>query len=356
MMTKRYRDLEAVQFAPTAFGEVPALPEGAEWSELCLSHSSEIYLVRSGGGQGFSIHDIQGNKIALAPPEGRERFYNPMVQRFRDGRWLVVEARADPDEHNAFIFDPAGAFMRSFHAGDGIAAAVVDGRDRIWLGYYEEAIFDKAAAEQYSPQGLLRLDDEGKIEFSYNAEIDEPFIWDMRALTLDAEDRAWFCASQDYFLASVDGNKADQILPRSPMLEPRALSAGPAHIALFGTIPQRSMICVMERESRRVRLIQLRGGDGRTLNPRRIATYGDNAIALAGGRLYRLDHAALLGALGPWGEANSATVASAVQYQDEERAYRSRAVLIAGGPNAGPREVRDAERPPENPPRHDEDD
>ncbi len=201
------------------------------------------------------------------------------------GWWL--NSRADPDEHNAFIFDPACCFIRAFHAGDQVQTALVDGRDRIWLGYFEEGIFDRAALQAYSPQGLLRLDDEGKIEFSYNEEIDEPFIWDMRALTIDAEDRAWFCARDDYFVASVEDGRTEQILPRAPMIEPRAMSVSESHIAFFGTIPQFSMVCMMERESRRVRLVQLRGGDGRTLNPQRITTYGGAAVMLAGNQLYQ---------------------------------------------------------------------
>ncbi len=96
-MTARYRDLEAVQFAPAAFGEVPALPEGAVWEELCLSLTGEIHLVRLGSpGEGFSIHDVQGNKIALASPRDHGRFYYPKVQRFADGRWLVVEFARRP--------------------------------------------------------------------------------------------------------------------------------------------------------------------------------------------------------------------------------------------------------------------
>ena len=79
---------------------------------------------------------------------------------------------------------------------------------------------------------------------------------------------------------------------------------------------------------------------------------GGRAKAVADNCLFRLDQQALLDALGPWTDANTSNVASAVQYLDEEESYSDYYMILPG---------RDAEkvpgkpRPPENQPRRDQD-
>ena len=81
------------------------------------------------------------------------------------------------------------------------------------------------------------------------------------------------------------------------------------------------------------------------------AFWANRTVAVAGNQLYRLDQAILLDALGPWTDDNSATLESAIEYLNEETSY---AGVYQIYPN-GPRFIPGTPRPPQNPPRHDED-
>ena len=66
------------------------------------------------------------------------------IDRFDDGRWLVVAARTD-NEPNARVLAPDGALLARFKLGDGIEHVGVDGRDRIWVGWFDEGIYGNDA-------------------------------------------------------------------------------------------------------------------------------------------------------------------------------------------------------------------
>jgi hypothetical protein len=208
------------------------------------------------------------------------------------------------------------------------------------------------ASYRYGPSGLLRCDDRGGIEFSYNAEHPAQSIADIYALTLDDADTAWFCPYTDFFLASVSQNRVDYVLPKAPVTMADAISVGPDYYAFFGGYKKSSMVALVHRESRRLRLIQLRKENGDTLSPARVATRGSRAVALADNCLFKLDQDVLLDALGPWSEGNTSTVSSAVQYIQEEESYSDYYVIYPGD---GAKKVLGKPRLPENQPRKDED-
>ncbi len=309
-------------------------------------------------GRGSTIFADDGQRIDLRPP-AREQFRFPNVQRFRDGRWLVTEARTDLTTPNAHVFKSDGTIINSFYAGDGIQTVLLDQRGGIWIGYFDEGVFGAFnpmppqghPSYDYGPSGLVRLDDRGKIEFAYNRQFPDKLISDIEALTLDDEGSAWFCPYTDYFVASVVGDHVDYVLPRAPTAGADALSIGAHHFAFFGGFHRSSMVAVVNRQTERMRLIQLRGSDLGSLSPIRVATRGTKAIAIANGELYKLDQETLLDALGPWTDDNTCTLASAVQYLDEESSYSGTYLIYPNGPKLIPGQP----RPPENPPRSDED-
>lgn len=67
---------------------------------------------------------------------------HPLVDRFADGRWLVVGARTR-GELNARVLAPDGALLGRFMLGDGIEHIAVDNADRIWVGWFDEGMFSK---------------------------------------------------------------------------------------------------------------------------------------------------------------------------------------------------------------------
>jgi hypothetical protein len=352
----RYRDLPVVPLVPQPYRRL-AVPAGAQFFQLSISVGGEVYWCSQTDLTSSAIFDESNRQVALRPPS-RDHFLFPNVQRFPDGRWLVVEPRALPKDENAHVFAANGDHVRSFFAGDGIQIALIDSRSRVWIGYFDEGIFGAFnprppqgdRSYDYGPSGLVRLDDRGGIEFAYNRRFPDRSISDIYALTLDDDGRAWFCPYTDFFLASVTDDPVDFVLPRAPTEGASALSIGPDYFAFFGGFRRSSMVAVVNRKSLRLRLVQLRNPDGTTLSPPLIATRGARAIAVAQNRLFGLDQEILLGALGPWTDENSSTLDSAVQYLDEENSYAGYTILYPNGPTqvAGP------PRPTGNPPRHDE--
>lgn len=65
---------------------------------------------------------------------------HPLVDRFKDGRWLVVEPRT-PGEPNARVFGADGALLARFMLGYGIGHIAIDIADRIWVGWSDVGIF-----------------------------------------------------------------------------------------------------------------------------------------------------------------------------------------------------------------------
>lgn len=64
----------------------------------------------------------------------------PLVDRFQDGRWLVVGARAEPTP-NARVLARDGSVLGRFMLGDGIEHVAIDHADRIWVGWFDEGVF-----------------------------------------------------------------------------------------------------------------------------------------------------------------------------------------------------------------------
>jgi len=62
------------------------------------------------------------------------------IDRFDDGRWLVVAPRTDTGP-NARVLAPDGACLARFMLGDGIEHVGVDRRGEIWVGWFDEGIF-----------------------------------------------------------------------------------------------------------------------------------------------------------------------------------------------------------------------
>jgi|GEM_PF-2300423 len=62
----------------------------------------------------------------------------PVVDRFPDGRWLVVGARGVDD--NARVLNSSGALLSRFRLGDGVEQVKIDALGRIWVGWFDEGV------------------------------------------------------------------------------------------------------------------------------------------------------------------------------------------------------------------------
>ncbi len=358
-MTLGYRDLPAIPFA-VASARRFARPAGARWSGLSIGPDGEVFMSHFAEGVGSTVLGVNGDPINLKLPNSTT-FVAGHLQRFVDGRWLVVDSRTEDFEPNAHIFTPDGTFSHAFYAGDGIETVLIDAADRIWIGYYDEGVFGAGdyppghAAREFGPNVLVRLDDHGQMEFAFNYAARGRKIWAIYALTSDDDNRIWLSAlSERVFapaLASVDGQAIEFTLDRAPD-GGAAISVASDHFVFFGGSDHPCMVTIVERASRRLRLIQLRDSDDRPLSPALVATRGGMAVALHDDALYRLDLELLLDALGPWHEGNSSTVDFAVRYMDEEASYAPRSVLTRS--TGAVADDRSTPRPPGNAPRDDD--
>jgi len=355
----RYRDLPAVPFTPQEYARL-TIPVTAKFSDLFISPGGQVHWTYAERGKGSVILADDGKSIAPRPIGG-ERFYSPVGQQFPDGRWLIIERRTATTKPNAFVYDSEGTLLRSFYAGDGILTALLDAHGKIWIGYFDEGVIGALnprppvgdMSYEYGPNGLIRIDDHGKIEFAYNDEHPDPdrYITDIEAMTIDDENRIWFCPYTEYFLASVLYKQVEYVLPRAPTAGASGLCVSTSHFAFFGGFHRSSMVALVERVTQRLRLVQLHSDDGSALSPVRVATRGTRAVAFANNKLYDLSVDGLLNALGPWTDENTSTVASAVQYLDEENSYSDSYLIHPNGPKTIPGKP----RPPNNKPRSDDD-
>ncbi|MDH7975731.1 hypothetical protein QH494_26390 [Sphingomonas sp. AR_OL41] len=65
---------------------------------------------------------------------------HPRVDRFSDGRWLMVGSRTRR-KPNARVISSDGALLGRFMLGDGIEHIAIDSADRIWVGWFDEGMF-----------------------------------------------------------------------------------------------------------------------------------------------------------------------------------------------------------------------
>ena len=64
---------------------------------------------------------------------------HPLIDRFIDGRWLVVGSRTRTGP-NARVFAPDGTLQTRFMLGDAIEHIAIDSADRIWVGWFDEGM------------------------------------------------------------------------------------------------------------------------------------------------------------------------------------------------------------------------
>lgn len=67
--------------------------------------------------------------------------YFPLVDRLADGRWLLVESRAESRTENGYFLDHNGMETGRFVAGDGIEGIACAPDGSFWISYFDEGIY-----------------------------------------------------------------------------------------------------------------------------------------------------------------------------------------------------------------------
>ncbi len=102
---------------------------------------------------------------------------------------------------NAWVLDAAGDIKHSFHAGNAIAAVVIN-ETGIWVGYGDEGIF----GEGISTEALVCFSIGGTVRFRYNQEVRKgPVLHDCDVMYA-SETGVWVVSSIDGRLVHVQMN------------------------------------------------------------------------------------------------------------------------------------------------------
>ncbi|WP_260598250.1 hypothetical protein [Sphingomonas endolithica] len=138
-------------------------------------------------------------------------FAYPKVDRFADGRWLVVGSRTNK-KSNARVIASDGTILARFMLGDGIEHVSVDGAGNIWVGWFDEGIYGNSdwhvPGEEWPPssRGIGCFDDGGVILPLAAFPSAAGMIADCYALTA-VDDGAWACPYTDFPLMRLRLNR-----------------------------------------------------------------------------------------------------------------------------------------------------
>lgn len=212
---------------PSAITPVPQLPDGwfardycvlanltlavvasnvditAEWSRIVVASGQPAppscleQMTKRGTAKIFLLEAGKWNEGPQFPLE----FSGLLLDRFEDGRWLVVGHRT-LELPNARIVTRDGHVQRRFMLGDGIENVAVDQSDAIWVGWFDEGVFGNdhwhVQGEQWPPssRGIGRFDEFGNL-LPLSELPCESTIADCYALTASVAD-AWICPYVDF--------------------------------------------------------------------------------------------------------------------------------------------------------------
>lgn len=154
---------------------------------------------------------------------------HPLVDRFTDGRWLVVGSRTC-SEPNARVLAPDGTLLARFMLGDGIEHIAIDSADRIWVGWFDEGMFGtgwSVPGLEWPPStnGVACFASDGSVVDVPSWPEEAGVIADCYALT-SAGSGVWTSPYSDFPLV--------RFVPGKPTRWWRSALAGPKAIAVDG--------------------------------------------------------------------------------------------------------------------------
>jgi hypothetical protein len=164
-------------------------------------------------------------------------FANPKVDRFADGRWLVVGSRTNK-KSNARVIASDGTILARFMLGDGIEHVSVDGNGNIWVGWFDEGIYGNSdwhvSGVEWPPSslGIGCFDDGGAILPLAAFPPEAGMIADCYALTA-VEDGAWACPYTDFPIMRLRLNRP-ALWWANDLAGPKALAVDGRHILAAG--------------------------------------------------------------------------------------------------------------------------
>lgn len=219
----------------------------------------------------------------LEPLEFKQQgFRFPTVQRFADGRWLIADRRCREAENNARVFSRDLELLSEFRLDDAIEKIIVDTKDGIWVGYFDE-----------NPLGLREFSDTGDLLYDFNNSSGHD-IFDLYAMHLDLGGDIWVYPYTDFYLARISSGAVEVVIERCLVEGARAILVGGNHIAFFGSYDGDG-VYLFDFRSREGLLVELTV-EGKPVERPVIATRGETAALLWQDSIYRVTLANLINA------------------------------------------------------------
>jgi len=198
---------------------VPSQPQ-RDYRSFQYDARGELLLSWSGGDRSTYVV-CEGNWQEPLQFECQD-FLFPLVQRFADGRWLVVDRRSNDSDDNARVFSKDLDLLIDFRLDDAIEQVIVDPNDEIWVGYYDE-----------NPLGLRKFSDKGDLIYDFNVSSGHD-IFELYAMDLDAEGNIWVYPYTDFYLARISNEDVEIVIESCPVKGAKAILVGGGHVAFFG--------------------------------------------------------------------------------------------------------------------------
>jgi hypothetical protein len=161
----------------------------------------------------------------------------PNIDRFADGRWLVVGARTRGGA-NARVIGADGGELDRFMLGDGIEQVAIDQSDRIWVGWFDEGVFGneswRVPGQEWPPSGhgLACFADDGALLMAPSWPSEAGYVADCYALNAVGRG-AWSCPYMDFPLFHCVPDQPVRWW-RNPVPGARAMAVDGARVLLAG--------------------------------------------------------------------------------------------------------------------------
>ncbi|WP_290775204.1 MULTISPECIES: hypothetical protein [unclassified Exiguobacterium] len=164
----------------------------------------------------LSIHQLKDDWRKTTIVERNDIDFS-LVDRFPDGRLLLVASRCDDDIDgtwlpNAFIYDPQGQLLNSFCLDDGIQNMQIDEQGWIWVSYFDEGVYADAVTSSNGAFGLVAFDDTGEVQYKNR----QYPIDDCYALNVCSSTEVWFFYYSDYRFVRI--NQEDDLVCEAPTI------------------------------------------------------------------------------------------------------------------------------------------
>ncbi len=188
---------------------------------------------------------------------------HPLVDRFGDGRWLIVGSRTRT-EPNARVLAPDGTLQTRFMLGDGIEHIAIDSADRIWVGWFDEGTSGgewRVDGMEWPPScnAVACFAPDGGVVEVPSWPKEAGLVADCYALTADGSG-VWASPYTDFPIVRFDPGKPTQWW-RSELTGPKAIAVQGTHALVAGGY---------DDDAARLALVRMREPGN-----------GDNAVLLA---------------------------------------------------------------------------